>query len=266
MKLAMYHNQVVVINSDNIQPVKGFNNLQEMLPHLNEEINLGQKESLPDSNDFSLPIQKPQQIFAVGFNYRDHMNELHTSAPKVPNIFTKFVSSLTGPNPTVKIPSPQTDWKAELVIVIGDGGRNIKLTDTSKHIAGYMVGQDLSDRQLQFANSNPQFSLAKSYQNFSPIGPWLTTPDEIPDLTSLTITTEVNGQEKQHSQLGNLIFNPEKLVNYLSSITELFPGDLIFTGTPGGVGFGRNPKEFLQSGDQLVSKIDQLGQLTINMQ
>ncbi|GAB5056196.1 hypothetical protein COSHB9_05830 [Companilactobacillus alimentarius] len=129
-----------------------------------------------------------------------------------------------------------------------------------------MVGQDLSDRQLQFANSNPQFSLAKSYQNFSPIGPWLTTPDEIPDLTSLTITTEVNGQEKQHSQLGNLIFNPEKLVNYLSSITELFPGDLIFTGTPGGVGFGRNPKEFLQSGDQLVSKIDQLGQLTINMQ
>ncbi|GAB5056197.1 hypothetical protein COSHB9_05840 [Companilactobacillus alimentarius] len=111
MKLAMYHNQVVVINSDNIQPVKGFNNLQEMLPHLNEEINLGQKESLPDSNDFSLPIQKPQQIFAVGFNYRDHMNELHTSAPKVPNIFTKFVSSLTGPNPTVKIPSPQTDWE-----------------------------------------------------------------------------------------------------------------------------------------------------------
>ncbi len=264
MKLAMYKNRVALVNDDNIQLVNGVKNLQELLPHLNDKLFFSEKRAKPNMRDFSLPIAEPKQIFAVGFNYRDHMKELKTTAPKAPNIFTKFVSSLTGPNPTVKIPSPQTDWETELVIVIGQGGRDIKVKEASQHIAGFMVGQDLSDRKLQFLNANSQFSLAKSYQNFSPIGPWLTTPDEIDDLGSLSITTQVNGVEKQHSQLKNLIFDTNDLVSYLSSITKLYPGDLIFTGTPGGVGSGRNPQEFLQPGDQLISKIDQLGQLTIN--
>lgn len=264
MKLGMYNDRAVVINDDSLQLINGVNDIQSLLPHLNDRLFLSSKRNLPDMKDFSAPVINSKQIFAVGFNYRDHMNELKTQAPKVPNIFTKFVSSIAGPNPTVTIPSPQTDWETELVIVIGQGGRNISQNDALKHIAGYMVGQDLSDRQLQFENDQPQFSLAKSYENFSPIGPWITTPDEIDNLSQLTITTELNGVEKQHSQLGNLIFDPEKLVSYLSTITELFPGDLIFTGTPGGVGTGRNPKEFIQPGDQLISKIDQLGQLTIN--
>lgn len=266
MKLGMYHDRAVVINDNHsLQIINGVKNVQAILPNLNEKLFLSHKRSLTSIEDLSVPIADPKQIFAVGFNYRDHLNELHIKEPIVPNIFTRFVSSLTGPNPTVKIPSPQTDWETELVIVIGQGGRNISLNQATQHIAGYMVGQDLSDRQLQFANDNPQFSLAKSYENFSPIGPQLTTPDEITDLNNLTITTELNGVEKQRSKLGNLIFGPEKLVSYLSSITELYSGDLIFTGTPGGVGAGRNPKEFLKPGDQLVSKIEQLGQLTINL-
>lgn len=265
MKLAMYNHRAVSINEGNMQLINGFKNVDEMLPHLHEKIYLSSKRPLPNVDGLTMPIAHPQQIFAVGFNYRDHLQELQTKAPSTPNIFTKFISSLANPKVTVDIPSPKTDWETELVIVVGVGGRNITKPDALKHIAGYMVGQDLSDRQLQFANSDPQFSLAKSYRNFSPIGPWLTTPDEIDDLSQLNITTTVNGIEKQHSQLGNLIFDPSDLISYLSSITELYPGDLIFTGTPGGVGAGRNPQEFLQPGDQLISRIDQLGQLTINL-
>lgn len=264
MKLAMYHQQPVLITKDNLQQINDYPDIQTLLPHLREKLSLGSKQTLPDPLDLSAPITNPKQIFAVGFNYRDHLNELKTKAPQVPNIFTKFVSSLTGPNPTVHIPSPKTDWETELVIVIGQGGRNIDKDKALAYIGGFMVGQDLSDRQLQFANDQPQFSLAKSYENFSPIGPWLTTTDEIDNLGKLNITTTLNGVEKQHSQLANLIFDPSALVSYLSSITKLYPGDLIFTGTPGGVGAGRDPQEFIQPGDTLISSIEQLGKLTIN--
>lgn len=264
MKFAMYNHRAVIIKDGSMQLINGFNDVKSLLPHLNEKLFLSSKRNLPDANLLEAPITDSKQIFAVGFNYRDHLQELKTKAPKSPNIFTKFVSSLAGPNPTVAIPSSKTDWETELVVVIGKDGRNIKKIDAQEHIAGYMIGQDLSDRQLQFANDEPQFSLAKSYKNFSPIGPWLTTPDEIDDLGSLNISTTLNGVEKQHSQLKNLIFDPKNLVSYLSTIAELYPGDLIFTGTPGGVGAGRNPQEFLKPGDQLISRIDQLGQLTIN--
>lgn len=263
MKLAMYNDRVISIGSNSIQTINDYQNISELLPHLNEKLSLGEQKPLPDLSKFEAPITDSKQIFAVGFNYRDHLNELKTKAPSVPNIFTKFVSSITGPDPLVHIPSPKTDWETELVIVISTGGRNITKENAKKHIAGYMIGQDLSDRQLQFTNDQPQFSLAKSYEKFSPIGPWLTTPDEIDDLGKLNITTKVNGVQKQHSQLKNLIFDPSDLVSYLSSITKLYPGDLIFTGTPGGVGAGRDPQEFLKPGDTLISQIDQLGQLTV---
>jgi len=264
MKFAMLNDHPVLINGQNSQIINNFDNIQDLLPHLDEKLSLTSPQ-LFDPSELQAPITSSKQIFAVGFNYRDHLNELKTQAPTTPNIFTKFVSSIAGPNPKVHIPSPQTDWETELVIVIKQGGRFIEKSDALNHIAGYMVGQDLSDRQLQFANAKPQFSLAKSYANFSPIGPWLTTPDEIKNLGDLTITTSVNGQEKQHSQLRNLIFDPEDLVSYLSQITRLYPGDIIFTGTPGGVGAGRDPKEFLKPGDNLISKIEQLGQLNIQM-
>ncbi|MCD2256926.1 fumarylacetoacetate hydrolase family protein [Agrilactobacillus fermenti] len=269
MKLGQYLGQPVVINPDahglNRQRILGIAQLSEVLDQLPKQLELAAPEPLDSLQKLTAPIVTSKQIFGVGFNYRDHMLELHTQAPKQPNIFTKFVSSITGPNPTVKIPSPQTDWESELVVVIGNGGRDIPRSEAEQHIAGYMVGQDLSDRQLQFANAKPQFSLAKSYAGFSPIGPWITTPDEIKDIGALKITTQVNGVVKQTSTLKNLIFDSGDLVHYLSQITELYPGDLIFTGTPGGVGYGRQPKEFLHAGDTLVSEIEQLGRLTIQM-
>ncbi|VDG22582.1 fumarylacetoacetate hydrolase family protein [Lactiplantibacillus mudanjiangensis] len=262
MKLAMINKRPAVINGQQFQFIKQAQDVQSLLTDLTTDFELEAAQPLT-GHTLEAPIQASRQIFAVGFNYRDHLNELKTQAPKVPNIFTKFVSSITGPVPTVQIPSPKTDWETELVIVIGQGGRNIDKSVVTDHIAGYMVGQDLSDRQLQFANDQPQFSLAKSYENFSPVGPWLTTPDELTDLGDLTITTTLNGVEKQHSQLKQLIFDPADLVNYLSTITELYPGDLIFTGTPGGVGTGRDPQEFIQPGDHLVSEIEELGKLDI---
>ncbi|WP_125767568.1 fumarylacetoacetate hydrolase family protein [Lapidilactobacillus wuchangensis] len=265
MKLAMYQNQPILIQDQQYRPILNETNVQALLLQLDQPLNLGSVQPLPDLRELQAPITAPQQIFAVGFNYRQHLTELATQAPQSPNVFTKFPSSLTGPAPTVQIPSPKTDWETELVIVIGAGGRQISTAAAMNHVAGYMVGQDLSDRQLQFANDKPQFSLAKSYANFAPTGPWLTTADEVDHLGDLILTTTVNGVEKQHSQLKNLIFGVADLVSYLSTIVALVPGDLIFTGTPGGVGAGRSPQEFLQSGDQLISQITQLGKLTIDL-
>jgi len=263
MKFAMINHRPVVIAGQTMRVIQDAASVQALLPDLTQPLTLGDPQPLPDRRDFAAPIARPQQTFAVGFNYRDHMQELQIQAPKSPNIFTKFVSSLTGPAPVVQIPSPMTDWETELVIVIGQGGRHITPNAAADHIAGYMVGQDLSDRQLQFANDKPQFSLAKSYENFAPVGPWLTTPDELPPIAGLTLTTTLNGVEKQRSQLGNLIFDANALVSFLSGITALYPGDLIFTGTPGGVGAGRDPQEFLQPGDHLVSRITGLGELAM---
>lgn len=266
MKLAMYQNRPILVQQQQYRPILNVANIQALLLQLDQPLNLGTVQPLPALQELQAPITAPRQIFAVGFNYREHLTELATQAPKSPNVFTKFPSSLAGPAPTVQIPSPQTDWETELVIVIGQGGREIPTATAMNHVAGYMVGQDLSDRKLQFANDKPQFSLAKSYANFAPTGPWLTTADEITDLGALTLTTTVNGVEKQRTQLENLIFGVADLVSYLSGIVALYPGDLIFTGTPGGVGAGRSPQEFLQAGDQLISKIETLGALTINLE
>ncbi|MCH4057191.1 MAG: fumarylacetoacetate hydrolase family protein [Lactobacillaceae bacterium] len=266
MKLAMYQQQPILIQENHYRPILNESTVQALLPQLNQVLNLGPVQPLPELQELQAPVTTPRQIFAVGFNYREHLTELATQAPKSPNVFTKFPSSLAGPRPTVKIPSPQTDWETELVIVIGRGGRQFTTATALDHVAGYMVGQDLSDRQLQFANDKPQFSLAKSYANFAPMGPWLTTIDEVADLGSLTLSTTVNGVEKQKSSLAHLIFGVPELVSYLSQIVALYPGDLIFTGTPGGVGAGRSPQEFLHSGDQLVSRIEQLGELVINLE
>ena len=271
MKLGMYMKQPILIGNSSrkeFQFIKNFVDIQDIISNkrtiVSSDLNLSDLNHFHDLNDLDAPIEHPRQIFAVGFNYRDHSKELQTKLPSEPNIFTKFVSSLTGPSTTITLPSNKTDWETELVIVVGKGGRNIQIDDAQNHIAGYMVGQDLSDRQLQFKNSNPQFSLAKSYANFSPTGPWITTTDQIDNLTNLKLTTKVNNVTKQKSTLGNLIFDDNALVSYLSKIVELYPGDLIFTGTPGGVGVGRNPQEFLQSGDYLTSQIDELGTLELS--
>ena len=217
------------------------------------------------ASDLQAPIPTPGQVFAIGMNYADHSKEIHLALPKTPSIFTKFPSAIANPTAAVQLHGPRTDWETELVVVIGVGGRNIQAADAAKHIAGYMVGEDLSDRDVQFANDPGQFSLGKSFANFAPVGPWLTTADEITDRDALMITTTVNGEVMQHAPLAQMIFTPEDLVAYLSSIVALRQGDLLFTGTPMGTGVGHEPAIYLHAGDTVQGQIDGLGALALTV-
>jgi 2,4-didehydro-3-deoxy-L-rhamnonate hydrolase len=207
------------------------------------------------------PVPNPAQIFAVGLNYRDHGDETGLGVPDEPMIFTKFASSICGPGDAVPLPTATCDWEVELVIVIGRGGRNIARDRARGHIAGFCIGQDISERTAQMKGATPQFSLAKSHRAFSPIGPWLTTPDEITDSTDLAIATVIDGETVQHGRTSQMIFGIDELVAYLSRTCELKPGDLIFSGTPAGVGYSRTPPRFLTAGSVIHSTIEGLGQL-----
>lgn len=210
--------------------------------------------------DLQTPIPDPSQILAVGMNYQDHADEVKIAAPDSPAIFTKFTSSLVGAESTVFLPSLSVDWEVELVAVIGQGGRDIPRFDAWDHIVGYAVGQDLSCRELQFAaTSAPQFSLGKSYEGFAPVGPWITTGDEVDIRSGVTMSCSRGDEVLQLGSTNNLIYDIPTLIEHLSSVVELRTGDLIFTGTPDGVGFGRDPQEFLRPGDCLSSEIVGLG-------
>jgi len=211
-------------------------------------------------------VSTPHQIFAVGINYRDHAKEMHHTLPNEPMIFTKFASALTSPNSDVSLPSSTTDFEAELVVVVGKSARDVSASDALSIVAGYCVGQDYSERTLQMKGQPAQFSLGKSFRNFAPIGPWLTTSDEIADPNALTITCRVNNEKFQDSNTSNMVFDVATIVSYLSRVVELRTGDLIFTGTPHGVGQGRTPPVFLKSGDVVVTQIEQLGQISNVMQ
>jgi 2,4-diketo-3-deoxy-L-fuconate hydrolase len=211
-------------------------------------------------------VSAPQQIFAVGINYRDHAEEMNHTLPNEPMIFTKFASALTSPNSDVSLPSSTTDYEAELVVVVGESARDISASDALSIVAGYCVGQDYSERALQMKGQPAQFSLAKSFRNFAPIGPWLTTSDEIADPNALTITCRVNNEKLQDSSTSNMVFDVATIISYLSRVVELRTGDLIFTGTPHGVGQGRTPPVFLKSGDVVVTQIERLGQISNVMQ
>jgi 2,4-didehydro-3-deoxy-L-rhamnonate hydrolase len=206
-------------------------------------------------------VANPHQIFAIGLNYRHHAEEMGLVLPKTPMVFTKFVSALTGPNAEVPIPSETTDFEAELVIVIGTTTRDVSVEDALDVVAGYCVGQDYSERTLQMRGTPAQFSLGKSYRNFAPIGPWLTSADEIDDPNALGIRCAVNETEYQNSNTSDMVFTVAEIVSYLSSVVELRQGDLVFTGSPHGVGQGQTPPVFLRPGDRVVTSIDHLGRI-----
>ena len=182
--------------------------------------------------------------------------------PTTPLTFTKFSSSVSGPNADIPITGSSVDWEVELVVVVGTGGRNISVADAWNHIAGLCVGQDISDRALQFASQPPQFSLGKSRKGYSPFGPWLVDAIDVPNRDELRMTCTLNGEEVQNTLTNDLIFDVSDTVSYLSEIVELLPGDVIFTGTPGGVGVSRKPQVFLKTGDVLVSTIEGVGSTT----
>jgi 2-keto-4-pentenoate hydratase/2-oxohepta-3-ene-1,7-dioic acid hydratase in catechol pathway len=219
---------------------------------------------VPFSEDqLRAPVPAPRQVFAIGLNYQKHARESGFEAPKsTPPIFTKFPTSITGPYDDVVLPhGGKTDWEVELVAVIGREAFKVPAHEAWDHVAGVTVGQDLSERVLQMAATPPQFSLGKSYPGFAPIGPVLVTPDEIGNRDDLEIACAVNGQSVQKSRTSDMIFSVPELVEYISRITPLRPGDLIFTGTPGGVGIHREPPRWLTPGDVLHSTIEGIGAL-----
>ncbi|WP_375387118.1 fumarylacetoacetate hydrolase family protein [uncultured Amnibacterium sp.] len=209
------------------------------------------------------PVPVPLQAFGIGVNYLDHAGESAMDLPRNPLVFPKFSSSITGPNDEVVVRTEALDWEAELVVVIGSECFEVAEGDVLAVVAGYTIGQDLSDRVVQFeGGANPQFGLGKSGPGFGPIGPWVVSADEIGAEPHLAIRCEVDGVTKQSSDTEHLIFGVPALVSYLSSRVRLHPGDLIFTGTPAGVGWSRDPRETLHAGSRIETTIDGIGTLT----
>jgi 2,4-diketo-3-deoxy-L-fuconate hydrolase len=206
------------------------------------------------------PVPKPSQIFAVGLNYVDHATESGFQVPSEPIIFTKFASSLCGPEETVDLPPGHVDWEVELVVVVGRLASGISEKDAWGHVAGVMVGQDLSERVLQFSGHPPQqYSLAKSFAHFGPTGPAMVTVDELDDPDDMEIRCRLNGEDVQLASTADMIFPVPALLARLSKVVTLLPGDLIFTGTPQGVGMGRSPQRYLSHGDTMESYIEGIG-------
>jgi 2-keto-4-pentenoate hydratase/2-oxohepta-3-ene-1,7-dioic acid hydratase in catechol pathway len=211
--------------------------------------------------DLGAPVLAPPQVFGIGLNYREHAVESGVDAPAVPPVFTKFRSCLAGPYATVELPSDRVDWEVELVVVIGRPTERVPEEKAWSCVAGVMAGQDLSERTVQLAGPVPQFSLGKSFPGFGPTGPWLVTPDELPDRNDLRLRCSVGARVLQDGRTGDMIFSVPELVARISAVCPMLPGDLIFTGTPSGVGMGRKPPEFLRPGATLVSTIEGVGEL-----
>lgn len=211
-------------------------------------------------SDLGPPIPTPRSVFAVGLNYRSHAEESKMDVPAVPLIFAKFPSCLAGPRDEVILGGSTDDYEAELVVVIGRGGRNIRSEDAWSHVGGLTGGQDISDRTLQFAASPAHFDLGKSRDTYGPTGPVVVSTDSFASPADLEITCDINGERRQDDRTSNLVFDIPTLVSYLSGILTLSPGDLIFTGTPEGVGAAS--LSFLADGDVISTTIEGIGTLT----
>jgi 2,4-diketo-3-deoxy-L-fuconate hydrolase len=215
-----------------------------------------------EDQDLRAPAPCPRQVFGIGLNYLAHAEETALETPEFPHAFTKFPSCITGQDTLVPLVSESVDWEVELVAVIGTGGYAIGEADAWSHVAGLTVGQDLSEREIMLRSRPwPQISLGKSYPGFGPIGPYLVTPDEVDNPDDLAISCLLNGEKVQDARTGEMICGVPALISKLSSIVTLYPGDVIFTGTPAGVGVGRQPPRFLRPGDTLLSTIEGIGTL-----
>jgi 2-keto-4-pentenoate hydratase/2-oxohepta-3-ene-1,7-dioic acid hydratase in catechol pathway len=209
------------------------------------------------------PSPRPAQIFGVGLNYADHGAESGMAVPDVPLVFTKLQTAVTGPFGSVELTTETVDWEVEIGVVIGRAARSVTAEDAWGFVAGLTIGQDLSDRDVQLRPpERPQFGLGKSLPGFGPIGPLLVTPDEFPNPDDVELACFLNGEEMQRSRSSEMIFSVTALVEYLSGILPLLPGDVIFTGTPSGVGMARKPPQYLTPGDTLESYVEGVGRMS----
>jgi len=207
------------------------------------------------------PVPNPPKIICIGLNYRDHAEESKMAIPETPTVFSKYSTAVIGPKAPIVLPraSSQPDYEAELAVVIGKGGRNIPEARWRDHVFGYTIVNDVSARDFQMATS--QWMIGKTFDTFCPMGPAVVTADEIEDPHTLAITLAIGGETLQSSNTKNLIFGVPKLIAYLSSVFTLEHGDIISTGTPGGVGFARKPPRWLRDGDEVAVTVEGIGTL-----
>jgi 2-keto-4-pentenoate hydratase/2-oxohepta-3-ene-1,7-dioic acid hydratase in catechol pathway len=201
-------------------------------------------------------------VFAIGLNYAEHAAEAGYPPDSMPVTFTKFPSSIVGPDAVVELPEGNVDWEVELVVVIGREAHRVDRERAWDHVAGLTIGQDLSERVTQLQGSVPQFSLGKSFPGFGPTGPWLVTPDELTDRDDLAISCTLSGEGMQASRTSMMLYDVPELLVRLSAVCPLLPGDIIFSGTPSGIGNRRTPPRFIGPADVLVSEIEGIGTLT----
>jgi 2-keto-4-pentenoate hydratase/2-oxohepta-3-ene-1,7-dioic acid hydratase in catechol pathway len=243
------------LSADPMQAIACFQELHGVAAGLK-----GSPDAAFDVDGLGVCVPRPQKIFGIGLNYRAHAAESGMEIPPNPLVFCKFLNCLAGPTSDVILFGPTTDWEAELVVVMGTHGRDITAADAWKHVAGFTCGQDISERTTQFASKPPHFDLGKSFDTYGPIGPCVVSLDHLADPTNLAITCDVNGTRRQEARTNDLIFDIPQLIAYLSSICTLEPGDLIFTGTPSGVGVMSGT--FLKPGDVVTTTIEGLGTMT----
>ncbi|WP_077623614.1 fumarylacetoacetate hydrolase family protein [Sediminibacillus massiliensis] len=211
------------------------------------------------------PVPNPSKIICIGTNYADHVAEMKSDIPEFPVLFAKFNNALIGPDDNIHKPSAteKLDYEVELAVVIGQEASRVKKEQALQYIAGYSIGNDTSARDLQ--KRTPQWLQGKSLDNSTPVGPWLVTADEIPDPSQLAIRSYVNGEERQSSNTSKLIFDIPTLIDFISHLITLKPGDIILTGTPDGVGFAMDPPAFLKEGDTVRMEIEKIGVLENNV-
>jgi 2,4-diketo-3-deoxy-L-fuconate hydrolase len=268
VKIAQHNGRAVIVIGDTVADIANATqgrigpDMSSVFDNWDDVIELGStitKGEAPLNTDMlGCPAPTPRQVFAIGLNYRQHAEESGMDIPKVPATFTKFPASLSGPYSNIEIVGTSVDWEVELVAIIGRQADHVAAADAWTYIAGLTVGQDISDRKLQMA-AGRQFSLGKSRRGFGPMGPWIVTPDEFDDPNDLALGCSVDGEVVQDARSSDLIFNIPTLIEELSSVLTLYPGDVIFTGTPSGVGMARTPPRALTAGNVLETWIEGIG-------
>jgi 2,4-didehydro-3-deoxy-L-rhamnonate hydrolase len=213
-----------------------------------------------DQATLGAPSPTPRQVFGIGLNYAGHAAESGMDLPAVPAVFTKFPASLGGPFDPIVLRGTTVDWEVELVVVIGRRADGVAEGAAWDHVAGLCVGQDISDRTVQFSAGN-QFSLGKSYRSYGPTGPWLVTLDELPDRDDIGLGCSLDGEVVQDARTDDMVFAVPRLIAELSAVVPLLPGDLMFTGTPAGIGATRVPPRFLAAGQVLESWVEGIGSI-----
>jgi 2,4-didehydro-3-deoxy-L-rhamnonate hydrolase len=212
-----------------------------------------------DSVTLTCPVPNPRQVFALAVNYQDHAVEASVQAPEHPMVFTKFPTSISGPFDDIELPTNRADWEVELVVIIGRESWKVATDDAWDAVAGLTIGQDISERRMQFRKPFPHLSVAKSLPGFGPIGPVVVSKDEFDDPNALPLRCIVNGEVMQDASTSDLIFSVPVVISEISSAVRLLPGDLIFTGTPSGTGSTRDPRRYLAPGDVIESWIPGIG-------